>query len=521
MHILDEIVEKRKEDIKKYGYTFGVAVPEKRLRGITPFLLKKGAVLEVKRASPSKGDIAPGLDAAKTAETYAEAGAAAISVLTEKRYFKGDLNDLMAVCRSVDLYAVRTGKIAPCVLRKDFILCPEEIDVAYRCGADVVLLIARILDDDMLLEMVKKCRTLGISALLELRLDDDLRKLALIAEKAGTDNLVCGVNSRDLSTFAIDLLTPAGILDEIRHIAGKDVRVIFESGIRTPKAAAFAGSMGFSGMLLGEAAARNPGEAAALTAAFVNAATSQNAQRWLSFAKAVRAKKHLSGGEKKPFVKICGLTSASDALNAAECGADFLGFIFCAKSPRNVSAETVREIKKALLERAEQSGGKDVRPLPVLVAVITECNSAEGRAAISLAKEGTVDIIQLHGKTASNEFFEEEAFSSLPHYVAVNVSTEDDLDKIDELRKIGEPRILVDAQFAGKIGGTGMQVQGSLCTAVSKKIKLWLAGGISAENVRQIVQDYEPELIDINSGIESVPGKKDVQKMKALFGQLQ
>ena len=146
---------------------------------------------------------------------------------------------------------------------------------------------------------------------------------------------------------------------------------------------------------------------------------------------------------------------------------------------------------------------------------------AEGRAAISLAEEGTVDIIQLHGKTASNEFFEEEAFSSLPHYVAVNVSTEDDLDKIDELRKIGEPRILVDAQFAGKIGGTGMQVQGSLCTAVSKKIKLWLAGGISAENIRQIVQDYEPELIDINSGIESAPGKKDVQKMKALFGQLQ
>ena len=131
-----------------------------------------------------------------------------------------------------------------------------------------------------------------------------------------------------------------------------------------------------------------------------------------------------------------------------------------------------------------------------------------------------MDIIQLHGKTASNEFFAEEAFSSLPHYVAVNVSTEDDLDKIDELRKIGEPRILVDAQFAGKIGGTGMQVQGSLCTAVSKKIKLWLAGGISSENVRQIVQDYEPELIDVNSGIESAPGKKDVQKMKALFGQL-
>ena len=66
-----------------------------------------------------------------------------------------------------------------------------------------------------------------------------------------------------------------------------------------------------------------------------------------------------------------------------------------------------------------------------------------------------------------------------------------------------------------------MQVQGSLCTAVSKKIKLWLAGGISAENIRQIVQDYEPELIDINSGIESAPGKKDVQKMNALFGQLQ
>lgn len=515
MHILDEIVKRRKEDIQNYGFGFGAAVPEKRTRGITPFLVQKGAILEIKRASPSKGDIAPNLDASQTAQLYAQAGAAAVSILTEQRYFKGSLDDLQAVCRSVDSFAARTGKPAPAVLRKDFLLCPEEVDVAYMYGADAVLLIARILDDKTLLAMAGRCRSLGISALLELRLDDDLRKLSLVVQEYGTESVVCGVNARNLSTFAIDLLAPAGIRDKILHSTGTDMRVVFESGIRTPSAAAFAGSMGFSGMLLGEAAARNPGEAASLVRAFETAKPTRGAAQWLSFAEDAYKKNHSDEKKRKPLVKVCGLTGTKDALQAAEFGADFLGFIFCAKSPRNVDAETVRAARKLLAKKSERPFS-----VPKIVCVITECDSAEGKAAIELVRDGTADFLQLHGRNATEQFFADETLSFLPHYAAVNVSSEEDLAEVEKLLQQGEPRILIDAQSCGKMGGTGMQVDRSLCEAAAKKVRQWLAGGISAGNIREIVQNCEPELVDVNSGIESAPGKKDRQKMADFFSRL-
>ena len=111
--ILTKIIEKRKTDILQKGKSFGFDVPEKRTRKITPFLQKKGAILEVKRASPSKGDIAPNLDPFLLAKTYAQSGAAAISCLTEENFFKGSLGDLMKVCQSVDSFATQTGKNPP------------------------------------------------------------------------------------------------------------------------------------------------------------------------------------------------------------------------------------------------------------------------------------------------------------------------------------------------------------------------------------------------------------------------
>lgn len=115
--ILTTIVEKRKEDMDRLGVTFGFKIPESRQRPVHPFLTQKGVILEVKRASPSKGDIAPDLDAAETARSYASAGAAAISCLTETNYFKGSLEDLMKVCKAAPDTAV---------LRKDFLVNDEE-----------------------------------------------------------------------------------------------------------------------------------------------------------------------------------------------------------------------------------------------------------------------------------------------------------------------------------------------------------------------------------------------------------
>ncbi|MCR4901033.1 MAG: bifunctional indole-3-glycerol phosphate synthase/phosphoribosylanthranilate isomerase, partial [Treponema sp.] len=100
--ILTRIVEKRKQDIEQLDINFGFDIPKERQRPVHKFLTQKGVILEVKRASPSKGDISPDLDAGQTACSYAKVGAAAISCLTETNYFKGTLGDLMNVCSSID-----------------------------------------------------------------------------------------------------------------------------------------------------------------------------------------------------------------------------------------------------------------------------------------------------------------------------------------------------------------------------------------------------------------------------------
>ena len=501
--ILDSIIEKRKKELSQTGPEMGASVPKERRRPVTPFLPDKGVLLEIKKASPSKGDIALDLNVPAAVEAYAKAGAAAISVLTEKNYFKGSLEDLMAACDAADSFSAETGQKAPAVLRKDFLLYPEEIDVSYRAGADAVLLIARILDDSLAVRMVKQCRELGLAVLLELRQDDDLRKLKVISDAIGLDNIVCGVNSRDLKDFSIDLLAPAGMLDKIREIAGQDMKVLFESGIRSPKAAAFVGEMGFSGLLLGEAVARHPEQASDFVSAFMDGKPRANSEKWLSLAKRIH-----SG--KLPLVKVCGLTSLHDAALAAELGADFLGFIFSTTSPRNVDPKIIPTVNTVLNELYHAKK-------PKLVGIITECNSLEAQTAMKLAAQGQLDFIQLHGSQATNLFFQ---LWSLPRLSVVNIDAPDDIISVETLLDQGEPRILIDAKKAGLIGGTGKTINTELCKMVKKKTKLWLAGGITPDNIYGIMEQLEPELIDVNSGIEKAPGIKDLEKIKALFEQI-
>lgn len=540
-NIIEEIVARRKEDIGRLGWEYGSVIPKTRQRGKPlPFISEKGVVLEVKRASPSKGDIAPGLDAAKTALAYADAGAAAISVLTEQNYFKGNLGDLMAVCRAVDAWAAaEEGRKRIAVLRKDFIYAPEEVDVAYRAGADAVLLIVRMLDEATLAAMLVRCGELGLTAFTELRLAEDVEKLAAVKKSlsslggpAQLCRIVCGVNARDLKDFSIDLLKPASMLSRIRELLGQECSVIFESGIRTAEAASFAGSLGFTGMLLGEAAARNPDEAGKLVSAFTGAKETKASRTWLDFASLLGerraepcchgdagAKVPDSAGHPRPLLKICGLTDEEDALESVLAGADFLGFIFCKQSPRNTKADLVRKVR-ARLSAADDGQAESFDRMPFLVGVITDCGSDEGKEAIRLVQEGTLDFLQLHGEKAVEGFREEQGLHDLPHYAVVNLSDESDLRKIESLKNLGEPRILIDAKAGKLIGGTGVQVEDGLVRKVASASRLWLAGGITPENVARIVSDYGPELIDVSSGIESSPGKKDADKLLALVQAL-
>lgn len=501
-NILDEIVERRKNDIEQLGWDFGFSIPEKRQRPVHPFLNSKGVILEVKRASPSKGDIAPNLDSAATALSYAKAGARAISCLTEANYFKGTLEDLMKVCAAIDSFEKETGTTGPAVLRKDFLIDEKDIDIAYRAGADAVLLISRILPTEKMISMAKKCEDLGLTALVELRLDEDVAKLAEVVKVVNPKYIAAGVNSRDLRDFTIDLLTPCKMLNKIKAVLGQDARVIFESGIRTPQSAAFVGSLGFAGMLLGEAAAKNPEARNDLVKSFVEGSETPNAKFWNNYAVMIDSRSQGDGSLKK----ICGLTNKEDAVKAADFGADFLGFIFWNKSPRHADPLSVQKICESLNNSSK-----------IKVGVIVDPDDEEAQVAIQLVQKGVLDVIQLHTINCARKFLANPEYRKLPHYAAINITTEDDVKLLDELFDMGEPRVLVDAQTAGKIGGTGKQISPELVALVQKKYKLWLAGGVTPENVSQVTQTYNPELIDCASGVEKTPGIKDEIKLKTFL----
>ena len=472
--ILTTIVEKRKEDMDRLGVTFGFEIPEIRQRPVHPFLIQKGVILEVKRASPSKGDIAPDLNSAETARSYASAGAAAISCLTETNYFKGTLEDLMKVCKAAPDTAV---------LRKDFLINEEEVEIAYRAGADAVLLIARILESGMMIKMAKAAAAHKMTSLIEVRSDEDIKKLAAVAAIVDHDYIVCGVNSRDLATFKIDLLKPCSLLAKIRGVLGNDARVIFESGIRTPEAAKFAGSLGFTGMLLGEAAAKNPDLRSQLVKSFVEAKTNKNADFWHCHAELVSA---------SPLIKICGLTRAEDLLYADSLGVDFVGFIFAAGFARNVCGERFEKILPSL---------KNVKAKKI--AVITDPASPEAETAARYVENGTLDCLQLHGISYEKV---PQRFLNLPHYFAITDKSGNLKEAAEKLFLMGEPRFLQDSKSQ----------------SYNTNHKLWLAGGVTPENAAELVERFQPELIDLSSGIEDAdkPGIKNHEKMSAILKQV-
>ena len=499
--ILAKIVRMRREDIERLGLNFGIDIPEKRRRGHIEFLGTPGAILEVKRASPSKGDIAPDLDPVGLAGTYADAHAQAVSVLTEGNFFKGSLRDLIAVADSMEERS-KQGLHACAVLRKDFLLFEEEIDIAYRCGADAVLLIARILDDEQLVKMAKRAQSHDMQAFVEVRETDDLRKLKLVTDalgEAAAKTIVAGVNSRDLATFHTDPLVPASVRNML------PAKAVFESGIHSAADADYARSLSFTGILVGEAVAKNPPLAKDVVSAFEGGRENAKGKFWKTFAErrdALRATR-----ANRPMVKICGITREEDGLLTAELGADMLGFVF-STTKRLTTEEFVRNFAaKIRAARAPESS-------PILVGVITDPNSPEGKTAIKLAQEGILDAVQFHGVTPGAEF------ATLPHYCAARVGEESDFETVTALRKSGEPRILLDAKVEGIPGGTGKTIPEALLRDKAGDIPLWLAGGINPENVAAIASKFQPELIDVSSGVEDAPGIKNAEKMKKLFSAL-
>jgi len=191
-------------------------------------------IAEVKRASPSRGVIRADLDPVKLASTYAQCGAAAISILTESRYFRGSQEDLEAIRGALPDIPL---------LRKDFILKPYQLFESRAWGADAVLLIVAILDDTELEELLSLSNNLGMQCLVEVHNEEELKRA--LAHKVK----IIGINNRDLDTMSVDL----NVTRRLRPLIPPGRIVVSESGIKGRGDAQKLKEWGINAVLIGEA----------------------------------------------------------------------------------------------------------------------------------------------------------------------------------------------------------------------------------------------------------------------------
>lgn len=252
MSVLEDIIAGVREDMARREAAVSCAKLEQRVNAV-PAVLDALAYLrpaeqeftiiaECKRSSPSKGALADIADPAALAGTYAEAGAAAISVLTEERRFNGSLADLDAV----------RARVSVPVLRKDFIVSPYQIWEARAHGADMILLIVAALDDRDLADFLSLTHELGMKALVETHNRDEARRALDVGAQ------IIGVNARNLKTLEVDRRT----FDDVVAVLPESVIRVAESGVRTASDVAEYWRAGANTVLVGEAlvTSGNPAE---------------------------------------------------------------------------------------------------------------------------------------------------------------------------------------------------------------------------------------------------------------------
>ncbi|RAK11897.1 indole-3-glycerol phosphate synthase [Halanaerobium saccharolyticum] len=238
--ILDKIVEhkiKEVEELKQQRNSL-----KERLAADKISLLA-----EIKKASPSKGLIQPDFNPAAQLEAYEQAGAAGISILTDHKFFQGSSQILKEMRKLTELP----------ILRKEFIIDPLQIYESFFLGADVILLIAAILDDRQLESFLALSRELNLEAVVEVHSQEELSRV--LKTKAE----IIGINNRDLNDFSVDLKTTADLNAELEKLGQRDNHyLIAESGIKTKADIDFLREIGVDGVLIGETLMRAESPAA-------------------------------------------------------------------------------------------------------------------------------------------------------------------------------------------------------------------------------------------------------------------
>ena len=404
-------------------------------------------IAEIKKASPTLGNINLNINVEKQAIEYTKAGANAISVLTDEKFFKGDLKYLKKIKKITNLP----------ILQKDFIIDPYQIYEAKYYGADAILLISSVLKEDYLNELVNLTHKLGLKCLVETHSKKDIEKALKTKAK------IIGINARNLETFKIDLKN----IIRLSPLVLSNHLLVAESGIKTREDVLKLKKAGVNCILVGT--------------------TLMQASDVGDKIKELKLKS-------SPKIKICGITSLSNALEISKLKVDYLGFIInYPKSPRNISPERVADIIKKI--KAQNKTIKFVgifldEPVENVKKIIKKCK---------------LDIVQLHGDESPVYCSELKNLAEV--WKSIIVKDKEDIEKIKIYQDITD-KILLDAGC-----GSGKQINHKLL----KKLKIdILAGGIGLDNIQEVIKKINPKIIDLNSKVEITPGKKDVGLIKKI-----
>ena len=430
-------------------------------------------ICEVKKASPSKGIIAEPFPYLDIAKEYEVAGAAAISVLTEPDFFKGDKKYLQEIASTVKIP----------VLRKDFIIDEYQIYQAKVWGASAILLICACLDVPTLTKFRELADSLGLSSLVEAHDEHEVQ----MAIDCGAR--IIGVNNRNLKDFTVDVQNSV----RLRNLVQDDVIFVSESGLETPEDIQVLRDNNIGVALMGETFMRSPNKVEKL--AYLYGPTYYT-----------------------PKVKMCGISNVETIPAIIDAKPDYMGLVF-APSKRQVTVEQAKTLVEELYKQNVVGNNSEVEqtePVTSLDTASSETIKTVGvfvnetvENLLKIAEEVKLDVIQLHGD-------EDESFiqilkeqSNVEVWKAVQVRSAADAEKwIDSSADM----LLFDAYHKDERGGTGEVFDWSSLDEFDRPFML--AGGIDSTNVARAIRTVRPYGIDISSGIET-EGVKDNEKIKA------
>ena len=430
-------------------------------------------ICEVKKASPSKGIIAEHFPYLDIAKEYEVAGAAAISVLTELDFFKGDKKYLQEIASTVKIP----------VLRKDFIIDEYQIYQAKVWGASAILLICACLDVPTLTKFRELADSLGLSSLVEAHDEHEVQ----MAIDCGAR--IIGVNNRNLKDFTVDVQNSV----RLRNLVQDDVIFVSESGLETPEDIQVLRDNNIGVALMGETFMRSPNKVEKL--AYLYGPTYYT-----------------------PKVKMCGISNVETIPAIIDAKPDYMGLVF-APSKRQVTVEQAKTLVEELYKQNVVGNNSEVEqtePVTSLDTASSETIKTVGvfvnetiENLLKIAEEVKLDVIQLHGD-------EDESFiqilkeqSNVEVWKAVQVRSAADAEKwIDSSADM----LLFDAYHKDERGGTGEVFDWSSLDEFERPFML--AGGIDSTNVARAIRTVRPYGIDISSGIET-NSVKDNEKMKA------